>query len=200
MINVLKNVIKRTIPSKYRPIYNKTFYLVFSFDLKNDVCSKFDFDYIFIDSVSDYQNLGGVIPPNVLDKFQKAFLENGKMCCVSYNKKLAHVSWFSSTYKGIMFDSIFETGIFNHKDIGYIGPCETYTEFRGKGIYPFVLKKICEYQKEYGVKEVYINTKSNNTSSIKGILKSGFKLHSKVRVIQLFGHKYIKLLNVNETK
>lgn len=198
MFNLLKKTIIKSIPLKYRPIYKFTDYTIYSFDLNNKIYNRLNFDHKFVDNISDYIDFGGDIPSNLSNEYEEAFSKNGKLLCVKYKQKLAHVSWFSTTHSGILFDSIFKTGILKDNSYGYIGPCETYPEFRGKGIYPFALKKICEYQKKCGIKKVLINSRSNNNSSIKGIIKSGFVLNSKVKSFELLGNKYLKLKKISE--
>lgn len=55
-----------------------------------------------------------------------------------------------------------------------IGPCITEREYRGKGIYPSVIKKIIADNTEKG-KVFYMFCNEKNLSSIKGILKAGFR-------------------------
>ena len=55
-----------------------------------------------------------------------------------------------------------------------IGPCETAFEFRGQGIYPYVLSCICK-NKLRESNCAYMIVDSNNISSIRGITKCGFK-------------------------
>lgn len=53
-----------------------------------------------------------------------------------------------------------------------IGPCYTYPEYRGYGIYPTVLKKIISSESGNG----FMLVSPDNKSSIKGIEKAGFKM------------------------
>ena len=54
-----------------------------------------------------------------------------------------------------------------------IGPCITKKEYRGRGIYPAVLKRIINEKNKY-IKTLYIFCHKGNISSIRGILKAGF--------------------------
>ena len=56
-----------------------------------------------------------------------------------------------------------------------IGPCETYVEYRGQGLYGYVLKTIMN---ELGTDDTnfYMIVNENNPSSIRGIEKAGFDL------------------------
>lgn len=52
-----------------------------------------------------------------------------------------------------------------------IGPCYTLEKWRGRGIYPFVLKTIIEDEPDANY---YMFVNENNTSSIRGVEKAGF--------------------------
>ena len=62
-----------------------------------------------------------------------------------------------------------------------IGPCVTYPKFRGKGVYPWMLKHICS---SIGDEKTvfYMIVDETNISSIKGIEKAGFVKCGTVRV------------------
>lgn len=70
---------------------------------------------------------------------------------------------------------------FMKKDDLEIGPCYTYPEYRGRGLYPAVLRAICNYYKDGNV-HYYMIVDSENTASIKGIEKAGFEKCGTVRV------------------
>lgn len=60
----------------------------------------------------------------------------------------------------------------------HIGPCSTDSQYRGRGFYPTLLKKIMlDYRSK--VKDFYIFCDSNNIASIRGIEKTGFKCFAK---------------------
>ena len=61
-----------------------------------------------------------------------------------------------------------------------IGPCYTYLTFRGKGIYPKVLSKICAIR-ACGEGSFYMIVDESNIPSIKGIEKAGFIQCGKVK-------------------
>ena len=61
-----------------------------------------------------------------------------------------------------------------------IGPCATVEEWRGKGIYPYVLSHICK--KELTKENVgYMIIEEKNISSIKGVEKVGFEKKAALR-------------------
>jgi hypothetical protein len=67
------------------------------------------------------------------------------------------------------------------KDGPAIGDCYTNEDYRGKAIYPFVINKIARDLLSSGVAEVFIIVGRDNHSSIRGIEKAGFHLHSEIK-------------------
>lgn len=53
----------------------------------------------------------------------------------------------------------------------HIGPCQTIPEYRGRGIYPAVLKEIVKSDKNA---TYHIVVAESNKASVKGIVKAGF--------------------------
>ena len=66
----------------------------------------------------------------------------------------------------------------------FIHYCETAEHARGMGLYPSVLAYI---SKIYFSQEIFIAVEKNNTSSIRGIEKAGFKSYAYHQSICLFG-------------
>ena len=66
-----------------------------------------------------------------------------------------------------------------------IGPCHTYSEYRGKGIYPMVLRYITSHVGEQD-STFYMIVDSTNISSIRGVLKAGFVQCGTVRKSRIF--------------
>lgn len=63
-----------------------------------------------------------------------------------------------------------------------IGDCITALDFRGKSIYPYVLNYIAkEVLNTTKTKEIFVLVANKNKISIKGVERSGFKIHSKVK-------------------
>ena len=108
-------------------------------------------------------------------------------------KEVIHVSIVALDHRtGILFDP----SIRNIKDDNavFIGPCYTSESERGKGLYPYVLERICRFMREnHKKKRVYINTNINNKSSIRRIKKAGFAkiaYINAVRLVSLFFLRY----------
>ncbi len=99
-----------------------------------------------------------------------------------YDKnKIVHFSY--------VMPKIFKFGFMKHKNSVHIGPCWTHEEYRGKGIYPAVLSKICA---DYFGKDIYIFTDIGNIPSQKGIKKVGFK-----QIGQGYKSKFLGIYKIN---
>lgn len=76
----------------------------------------------------------------------------------------------------------------------YIGPCFTHINYRGKGIYPFVISKIIkDYSKTNN--DFYMIVHAKNTSSQRGINKVGFRKTAKLKYNNL-----LKFYSINREK
>lgn len=73
----------------------------------------------------------------------------------------------------------------------FIHYCETAPEARGKSIYPAVLSRITEDFRNTG-RRLMISVNVKNKSSIKGVVKAGFKERERERIIVLLGMKFKK--------
>lgn len=70
------------------------------------------------------------------------------------------------------------------KDDYEIGPCFTYPQYRGNGIYPSVLRSICNSIGNDNT-TFYMIVDETNIASIKGIEKAGFKKCGIVKVTKI---------------
>lgn len=73
-----------------------------------------------------------------------------------------------------------------------IGPCYTYPEYRGKGIYPAVLQEICSHVGSQST-TFYMIVNEDNLSSIKGIEKAGFRRCGTIKVTRLTKRYLLKM-------
>lgn len=105
-----------------------------------------------------------------------------KIFYVSVDDKLVHTSYVvPKCYK---FD-------FLGKNDYEIGPCFTYPEYRGQGIYPNILRTICQ---QIGSDDTtfYMIVDEENKPSIRGIEKAGFIKCGSVKVSKTKRYCYIK--------
>jgi hypothetical protein len=87
--------------------------------------------------------------------------------------ELVHASWFFRDRESVPIDGIFRK--YDFQGAGFIGPCYTKDTYRGKGIYPSALGRIADILKRENRSRVLIVTSMKNMSSMKGIVKAGFK-------------------------
>ena len=84
-------------------------------------------------------------------------------------------------HQSFLFKKLFLLSIINKKGPA-IGECSTIPEYKGQSIYPFVINHIArEELTNNRHDEVFIIVNSDNISSIKGIEKAGFRLHTKIK-------------------
>jgi len=76
------------------------------------------------------------------------------------------------------------------KNEAFIYHCFTCPEFRGKGIYPFVLSYIAGLLRKNGTKNILISAIKRNESSCRGILKAGFAQDTFIFYLRLLGIKF----------
>ncbi len=74
-----------------------------------------------------------------------------------------------------------------HDDEGEIKYSLTLPQFRGRGVYPTVLMAVQKYLKEQGYKRLFICTRQENLSSVRGIEKAGFSFVRKINLIKILG-------------
>lgn len=114
----------------------------------------------------------------------KNWLLDGKKCFIAkVAGKIVHYSWLSY---GIEYVDIINKNIELIEDEVYIHTCRTLSAYRGKGIYPFVLDKICEYVRLNGYSRIITCANFRNTSSIKSFEKAGFKKIGKITYLKIF--------------
>jgi hypothetical protein len=202
-MNLFLQGLKNIIPNRLRPIYLRKEYNIYSKDLNDAVEIKEVFDFKILKSSNELESLctNGYFISELIssDTIQKGFENKSQLlACVFHEKLLVHTTWFSYSSLHSVFDSIFRSGMFEEDNVGYIGPCQTSEMFRGRGIYTIVLENVCSYLFRKGVKKALINCRANNYSSIKGILKAGFKLKSTMVSVTILGQNSKKILFKNE--
>ena len=93
-----------------------------------------------------------------------SLITNGKLCiyCAENENEIIHTAYVIPACWKFPF---MKRGEYE------IGPCETLPEYRGRGIYPTVLKKIVS---DYKNTTFHMLVAENNSSSIRGVEKAGF--------------------------
>ncbi|MBP6557905.1 MAG: hypothetical protein KAX93_00610 [Flavobacterium sp.] len=116
-------------------------------------------------AVVDFSTLDFAIESEQVSKNKKRFF-------IQVEGKVIHESF--------LFERLFVLRLIDKKG-PTIGDCRTVDAFKGKSIYPYVINHIAvEEIGKHNREEVFIIVSPNNLSSIKGIEKAGFKIHTKV--------------------
>lgn len=118
------------------------------------------------ETLSDFTKLQYTIQAASLSSNKKRFF-------IKENDLVVHQSF--------LFKKLFLLRIIN--EIGpTIGDCTTIESYKGKSIYPYVINHIAKEELlNNNQKEVFIVVNSNNESSIRGIEKAGFTMHTKIK-------------------
>ena len=126
-------------------------------------------------------------PARYVDVFQN-FLALGDKGYYAYLKdKCVHRSWVKSNEQVVYPHWAYPMKLQPNQH--FIHYCETAPQARGKSIYQAVLSKIVDDLKHKG--EILISINAKNTASIKGAQKAGFVERERVKVLAIFGLKFI---------
>ena len=114
-----------------------------------------------------------------IERYLEMLDNGGIMLCIFVDKVLAHENWvFLKTSESP--DPYFRD--MNYADGAVIGPCNTYPQFRGAGLCPYVLTQICDFLKIKEKSKALISTTKNNFASRRCISKAGFKVFREFRL------------------
>ncbi len=79
------------------------------------------------------------------------------------------------TYAFVLFKTRYKKVLGLREDVPLISNCFTEPAWRGKRLYPRMLKRVCRDLSEAGHSNISISCEPDNVSSIKGIQRAGFK-------------------------
>lgn len=151
--------------------------VLFSFHKKNSVSPYSSARITRVDEtnvadVLDFQ------PPHYVDTFRR-FLQQGDVGYYAYlDGKCCHRSWLQKGPKWVAINSFVQMKLGSNE--GYIHYCETSPQARGKSIYPSVLSRIVEENKN--LDNIFICVDAENAPSIRGVEKAGFRERERVEV------------------
>jgi len=135
--------------------------------------------------------------PKIADTFRKFKINAkelfgfGNICIVAeICENLVHWSWiaFNETYV-----SEIARRILISSDSAYIHAVYTVPEYRGLGIAPKALEKICSYLNDRGIKKAYIYTHCGNSPSLRAAHKAGFQKIGTITFIKVCKLKLYRL-------
>lgn len=117
--------------------------------------------------------------PNFLTPFPKLDYQIDKLEIDSNKTKFSITIDKICIHKSFLFKRLNILKLIHRKG-PTIGDCVTIPEYKGRSIYPFVINYIAKEVLK-NTNEVFIIVNSDNLSSIRGIEKAGFKLHTKIQ-------------------
>lgn len=123
-------------------------------------------------------------------QFQKRFDRSDECYISEVEGKAVHYSWVRTRDNMYIGDA--RRKINFTEDQFWIFDCRTHESARGLGIYPLTLTRILSLKKEEGKQEGFIDVANDNIPSIKGIEKTGFRLHKTLTTQRIFGNFYLK--------
>ena len=177
-----KKIIKKEMVFVWRNVNKERIY---SDNAKFEVFSK----------KSNQDKIAQLLGQDLLEKTESR-IENGEvLVCLFLDKTLAGYGW--GGYQSSLYFSYVASGIDLNKEIFYIYDCFTYPKFRGKGVYPLVLAKLCEVSDR---SDVYVACQSVNESSIKGILKAGFERYKDFVLVDLYFFRFKFVISLKDRK
>lgn len=121
-----------------------------------------------------------------IEEYQNRFSQNNIMCYYSDQKKVIAYGWINPNATHYLGELALEMDLKSKFEVLY--DFHTNSEYRGKGLYPFLLKKMVLRNN----KSKLIYTFSHNTSSIRGIEKAGFKILGSIKGYNK--NKYLSLI------
>ena len=82
----------------------------------------------------------------------------------------------------------------------YLYDAFTFAEYRGQNLYPTLLQRILDFSRQQGLRRALIFVLSDNTASIRGVQKAGFREFQRVTYRNILGfarYAYRPQLNVS---
>lgn len=182
----LYSLVKKGFSYVRRSIFARGTFLVFEHDLidippigpKGDaalvaMCSPDDLERYVTES-HDFSRLD-------LRHVKRLLLRQAWLFCLLKDEKVAHQSWVGFNRNAVI-DPI--APHLEYHQMAYIGDCFTWPDYRGEGLYPYVLIEICRALKARGLARAYLTVSPDNSASIRGVTKAGFRQCGKGRLIQ----------------
>ncbi|WP_422105112.1 GNAT family N-acetyltransferase [Winogradskyella sp.] len=103
-------------------------------------------------------------------------------------------------HESYLYLDVFLLGLLKKRRNPVIGDCLTDSEYRGQGIYPYVINQISNTIVDSEKRAVYMVVNQDNESSIKGIEKAGFTKYAEIKAKRwtwIYLNKTIRYLNKN---
>ena len=170
-------------------------YLVYERDLTEAPGAARRADAMVVRSLEEARRLMGegrrFEPLETRERLEAGFGAGATLFCAFDGNRLVHASWMTERPGSSPFDPLFRR--MTEEGAAYIGPCATAESHRGAGLYPSMLRRICDYARERGLRRALINSAGENAASIRGIEKAGFRLLGRAMRVQALGREWWRL-------
>ncbi len=185
----LAGVVSKTVAWIGRLFYARSDYLVFEHDLRPTQFTPRATD-LTVTTVGSPAELAR-LPEEARGALEAhgarltSHLESGGMVfCVVVDGRLAHQCWVG-TRRSPVIDPI--AALIDYDRIAYLGAGETAPEFRGQGMLPLALCRICDVLRARGFARAVATVSPDNGSSIRGITKAGFQPAGRGMLVRCLG-------------
>lgn len=129
--------------------------------------------------------------------FSARFARDEQFWMAQYEDKILSYCW--ATQEPVEIGEIRST-ISPRGDEVYLYDAFTFAEYRGQNLYPALLQCILSSSRQQGLGRALIFVLSDNTASIRGVQKAGFREFQRVTYRNIFGfarYAYRPLLNAS---
>jgi len=127
-------------------------------------------------------------------EIEKRFKRGNRCFIACIGTKIVHYTWVS-------FNKEYLTSINKWielaEDEAYIYNVRTLSDFRGQGIFQFVLISLCNQLRMDGYKKILSSVLSDNLPSQKAFEKSGFVKSKEISYLRVFGYKRYDFKELN---
>lgn len=174
-----KGLLCKTVGALLRPVWETRTYRVYSNALPSSASippQPAGLRLGFLRSVEDWRReeaagvrFDEVVPPiDAADAFRRGAFA----LALLEGERVAHLSWAAPHPRAVTGDPVFRC--IGRPGTAFIGPCFTHPDQRGRGLYPWALQRLSAELSSSGARQVWINTRTSNAASVRGIEKAGF--------------------------
>ena len=119
------------------------------------------------------------------DRIQKRFDENHTCFLALADNKIAFYAW-GVLGERTVFDEVTIWPLRIEANEVYLTDCFTVEDFRGRGIFPYMLKEIARYYKTQNADCIKAIVYGRNYASWRSFQKGGYELSQVIRYVKLF--------------
>ena len=130
--------------------------------------------------IADCQPFASIFP-SYIDQCHKRLNEGDRMYVALVDNKVAYIMWVASVNK-LKLSYVDQHNIALASESLYIYNCFTLPEYRGMGIYPYMLSYVASLNPEM---QCYVACRYYEKVSIKGVKRAGFRLRWKFFLLKV---------------